>query len=155
MDIEGLREAVRGRVEALGAELVDLNLRRSGSRSILTVVADKASGITLDDCAEINKDLSRFFDAETGFDFTLGPYFLEVNSPGLDRPLKTARDFERVGEESVRVTLREADGRTRSVTGKIVSVKEEAIALKENGRKGQLIMIPLASIARAVREIRI
>ena len=106
--------AIRSEAELDGVELIEVQYRRAGNRSILTFVVDKAAGVTLDDCADVNKRIGNYLDRETEGDpaspagrgpagFLQGSYFLEVNSPGLDRPLRTPKDFERVKGQSVRV----------------------------------------------------
>ena len=106
LEIENRREAIKSEIEKLGAELVDISFRRSSGRSALVITADKPSGITLDDCARINRALSEYFDALSNEGrFLSTPYYLEVNSPGLDRPLKTENDFRGVTGHRVRVAF--------------------------------------------------
>ena len=158
VEIENRLEDVRNQIEALGAELVDLSVKRSRGRNILTILADKAGGITLEDCAEINHRLSLFFDeitkngSEEGT-FLKSSYTLEVSSPGLDRPLKTEKDFTRVIGQEVRAVSAAESGKTRVTVGRLVSVNAAGIQLK-NSTDSTLISLPLGSIVKAVREIR-
>src|SRR3990167_9523060 len=88
---------VRGLTEPLlaeqGVELVELMYRREGRGMVLRFLVHTPGGITLDRCAALNRALSDRLDAGGFLD---EPYLLEVASPGLDRPLSTRRDFERV-----------------------------------------------------------
>jgi ribosome maturation factor RimP len=84
-----------------GAELVDLAVKR-GRTQLVRLVADREGGIDLDTCARVSNELSRMLDAD---DPIAGRYTLEVTSPGLDRPLRTAADFRRVVGRKVRIVL--------------------------------------------------
>lgn len=107
-DIEKNMDAIRAEIEKSGAELVDIAFRRIGNRHVLTITADKQGGITLDECAGINQRLSRYFDEKEreGGETLQGAYDLEVVSPGLDRALKTERDFLRAVGDTVMITIR-------------------------------------------------
>jgi ribosome maturation factor RimP len=100
-----LEERVRSLVEPVlarhGVELVALELRRGRTR-LLRVVADREGGIDLDTCARVSEELSRVLDAD---DPIAGTYTLEVSSPGLDRPMRTAAEFRRALGRRVRVVL--------------------------------------------------
>src|SRR5512136_2488935 len=78
--------------DALGLELVEVEYRQEGGRMVLRIYVDRVGGVTLDDCAKVSRELDDILDAE---DFIRGKYTLEVSSPGLNRQLKKASDFER------------------------------------------------------------
>jgi ribosome maturation factor RimP len=100
-----LTERVRSLAEPVlarhGAELVELAVKR-GRTQLVRVVADREGGIDLDTCARVSEELSRMLDAD---DPIGGRYTLEVTSPGLDRPLRTARDLRRALGQKVRIVL--------------------------------------------------
>ncbi|MBI2095305.1 MAG: ribosome maturation factor RimP [Candidatus Omnitrophica bacterium] len=154
VELENKKEGIRLEVEKLGAELVDLDARRTSGRTVVTLVVDKPGGIALDDCARINAHLGLFLDgigeAEGGF-FN-APYLLEVSSPGLDRRLKTERDFQRVVGQALRVTYRLEDGRTVTSVLKLVSLDEDVLGF-ENPANGQRVSMKMPSVIKAVREI--
>lgn len=78
-------------------ELVDVEYVKEGGTWYLRAYIDKPGGITVDDCEIVNRALSDLLDEK---DFIEESYILEVSSPGLGRPLKKERDFERsLGEE--------------------------------------------------------
>ncbi len=78
-------------------ELVDVEYVKEGGTWYLRAYIDKPGGITVDDCEIVNRALSDLLDEK---DFIDESYILEVSSPGLGRPLKKERDFERsLGEE--------------------------------------------------------
>lgn len=87
-------DAVDAKIRELGYETVDVERRSEYGEMHLTIYVDKVpEGISLDDCERIHYEIEPILDA---LDPTGGkPYVLEVSSPGLDRPFKTQRDYER------------------------------------------------------------
>ena len=84
-------------VEEYGFELVDVEYVKEGSNWYLRAFIDKPGGITINDLEGVSRKLSDLLDEE---DFISDAYILEVSSPGLGRPLKKDRDFDRsIGEE--------------------------------------------------------
>lgn len=86
-------------VEGLGYELVDVE-RAAGGLLRVTLDTPAEAGITVDDCERVSHQLTHLFAVEN-VDYER----LEVSSPGVDRPLKRARDFARFAGEEVRVQL--------------------------------------------------
>jgi ribosome maturation factor RimP len=85
-----------------GIELVELELAGSKRRRILRIYVDRPGGITVDECARANRIIGEVLDIEDPIE---GSYTLEVSSPGLDRDLKSDRDFHRSTGRKVRVIL--------------------------------------------------
>src|SRR5690554_4767223 len=79
-------------------ELVDIEFKKEGPHRYLRVYIDKPEGITLDDCQKISEQLSKELDKADPIEEN---YFLEISSPGLDRPLKKVSDFNRFKGENV------------------------------------------------------
>ncbi len=102
--LEKLNGPIQKVLEEERVELVEVNLFRQGRRLLLRLLVDQPGGVSLDDCARVNKRLGDLLDESN---LIQESYFLEVNSPGMDRPLKTARDFERVLGKIIRVHLTE------------------------------------------------
>lgn len=90
-------------IESRGFELVDVEYLKEGTNYYLRVYADKEGGITIDDCVEISRELSPMLDSYEGE--IKDPYILEVSSPGLLRPLKKDKDFERNIGKMVEIKL--------------------------------------------------
>ncbi len=86
----------------LDLELVELVYRREQHGWVVRILIYAASGIGLDECARVSREVSTILDVE---DFIPHHFTLEVSSPGLDRPLKTPRDFERNLGARVKLTL--------------------------------------------------
>lgn len=96
-------------IEAAGLELVDVCVRPEGGRLVVRLLVDRPGGITLSECASLSREAGPHLDVA---DLFPGAYALEVSSPGIQRPLKSARDFERFRGERVLVRTRElVDGR--------------------------------------------
>jgi ribosome maturation factor RimP len=79
-------------VEKYKFELVDVEYLKEGSNWYLRVFIDKEGGITIDDCQLVSEEISDELDKA---DPIKQSYFLEVSSPGIDRPLKKEKDFEK------------------------------------------------------------
>ena len=94
-------------VEAKGFELVDVEWVKEGANWYLRAYIDKPGGIAVDDCEVISRALSDKLDEE---DYIEDSYILEVSSPGLGRPLKKDKDFQRsIGKEIEVRTFRAID----------------------------------------------
>ena len=152
-EIESRLEDIRREMEKLGLELFEVSVRRSG-RNVLTITADKVGGISLDDCSRLNSHLSRYFDESPGTgSFFNSPYYLEVNSPGLDRPLKSERDFLRVKGQSVRVAFRAENGAGLVRIGKVIDLQDGILKLELPGKEGSLA-IAFGTITKAGLDIK-
>ena len=83
--------------EELGYEIVDIEFQNGSQHDLLSIFIYKKEGIDLDDCTEMSRNLEKKLD---DLDILKNPYYLEISSPGLDRPLKTKDDYRRnVGKE--------------------------------------------------------
>ncbi|MGD8689784.1 MAG: ribosome maturation factor RimP [Gammaproteobacteria bacterium] len=130
-------------VKGMGYELVEVEFR-SGPDALLRIYIDGPDGqITLDDCELVSHQVSGLLDVE---DPIPGAYSLEVSSPGLDRPLRTAEHFRRfVGERAKIQLLQPREGRRR-FTGTLEGVRDEKVAINVDGQDFEL---PLANIEKA------
>ncbi len=136
-------KAVAPAIEALGLELWGVEYLRHGRRATLRIFIDCLSGVTIDDCERVSRQVSAILDVE---DPIAEEYTLEVSSPGIDRPLFTLPQFERFVGEEANVRLRiPLDGRRR-FRGVIARVMADRIALRVEG--GSIEMLH-ADIERA------
>lgn len=111
-------------------ELVDVEYVKEGSNFYLRAYIDKPGGITIDDCEKVSRALSDQLDST---DFIDDAYILEVSSPGLGRPLKKPRDFERSLGEEVDVRLYRAQNRQKEFTGILKSYSDQDVTLEIDG----------------------
>lgn len=118
-------------VMALGFELVGVEYIRSRS-PILRVYIDSENGITVDDCADVSRQISAVLDVE---DPITTAYNLEVSSPGMDRPLFNVEHYRRFIGEEISVALRIAVANRRNWKGTIKSIDDnEMVTLVINGK---------------------
>jgi ribosome maturation factor RimP len=124
----------------MGYELVDLQVSNRGG--LLRLFIDKPGGIGLEDCAAVSRQLTRVLEVE-GVEYDR----LEVSSPGLDRPLRKARDFARFAGQKADVRMRTADasGRRRFV-GVLRGENDGRVSLELDG---QTVALAIEDIDRA------
>lgn len=126
------------------AELVDISLSGSKHKPILRILVDKEGGITLDECTDINRQLSDILDK---YDIVKESFILlEVSSPGLDRPLREKKDFEKVIGKEINLYTKEPIEGENFFQAMLDSVGEDFISLKL--KDGQL-KIPYENIRNA------
>jgi ribosome maturation factor RimP len=147
--LEEVRPLVESKVAQLGFELFDLRFFGAGPRSIMRITIDKDGGISIADCELVSKEISALLD-EYRF-FGDKAYTLEVSSPGIDRPLKTERDFKRVIQKDVVIHLSEAVNGKKSVRGKVLDCKENNLVVEIDKVS---VSIPLINIISGKEEIR-
>jgi ribosome maturation factor RimP len=142
-------DAASSRIEALGLELVDVELVSENQSRILRLYIDKPGGIGLDDCELVSHLVDPIIDTE--LDLHAHDY-LEVSSPGLERPLKTDRDFQKYQGEWVEVTLYKAMDGQKKYHGFLAPCTPELISLTLSD--GSSRQFPREQVARARRMIR-
>ncbi|MFA5575844.1 MAG: ribosome maturation factor RimP [Tissierellaceae bacterium] len=118
--------------DELGYELVDLEYERDKSAYFLRIYIDKTGGVTLDDCQQMSQVLGDALDKE---DPISTPYYLEVSSPGLDRPLKNDRDLERNLGKEVEIRLYKPLDNHKQIFGILDRYDEEEIVLRLDNEK--------------------
>ncbi|MFW5648375.1 MAG: ribosome maturation factor RimP [Candidatus Alkaliphilus sp. MAG34] len=123
-------------------ELVDIEYRKEGPNWFLRLYIDKPGGITLDDCQKVSEQLGKKLDEE---DPIKGNYFLQVSSPGLDRPLKNEKDFMRCRGRMVEVKLYKALDGNKVIEGELVGLENNVIKL--NVANVGLVELPREKVA--------
>ncbi len=138
-------DLVREAVEGLGYEFVGMERVVEGSQPVVRLYIDSLGGINVRDCEIVSRKVSSLLDEQEGF--AEERYFLEVSSPGVERPLFSPRDFQRFLEHKVRMNLRGVAEKTVKRAGVLRHVTEDAVTLQlEDGTEA---IIPLADIGRA------
>ena len=139
-EIERLIEPV---LAEMGIELVDMEYRSGQGRRVLRIYADRPTGINLDDCAMVSREIGNLLDVK---DLLQQHYVLEVSSPGLNRPLKREKDFLRAIGQKVKVkTAVPLKGR-RNFSGVLQSFENGTLQLKLDDT---VILIPEESVNKA------
>lgn len=123
-------------------ELVDVEYIKEMGSFYLRVYIHKEGGVTLDDCQNMSEELSKVLDEK---DPITGAYYLEVSSPGLDRPLKTDKDLNRNLGKEIEVKLYKAFNNKKIYEGKLESFNDETISIIDENNN--LLSIPKESIS--------
>ena len=100
--LDNIKSEIEPILKHTGSELFDISLKRTSNGTVLALLVDTQKGISIDECAAINKQVSSIMEEK---DIIAGRYIVEVASPGLDRPLKLQRDFKKVIGEQVDIWL--------------------------------------------------
>ncbi|MGD8970257.1 MAG: ribosome maturation factor RimP [Desulfobacterales bacterium] len=129
--------------ESEGIELVFVEFHPETTGRVLRLFVDKPGGITLDDCAAVSRQLTDVLDVSLE---EVGPYSLEVSSPGPERPIGKVDDFNRFKGEKIKVqTSRPIDGR-KIFTGILVGFFDGRVNLTIDK---ETVAIPHTAIKRA------
>lgn len=113
-------------VEEHHFELVDVEYVKEGSNWYLRAYIDKEGGITVDDCEVVSRELGEILDRE---DYVEGAYILEVSSPGLGRPLKKEKDFQRSLGEKVEIKLYRPIQKQKEFLGILKAYDKDSVTL--------------------------
>ncbi|MBQ9002264.1 MAG: ribosome maturation factor RimP [Eggerthellaceae bacterium] len=140
---QSLLDALEPMAKAEGVELVTLEIVGAKKAPTIRVFIDTDKGVGFDELASAQSWINEIMDEIDPFP---GAYTLEVSSPGIDRPLRTAEHFARfTGERAVVKTTSPVDGRS-SFTGEIVSAGEASVSID---CEGTVFEIPFAQVKRA------
>jgi ribosome maturation factor RimP len=141
--IAKIEETIVPVIRSHGLDLVDLDLRGEGRRLVLRVFVDKAGGATIRDCERLSHEVGDVLEVS---DLLAEPHDLIVSSPGLDRVLRTDREFQWARGKRVRCWLRdEIAGRT-DVRGRLVEVGVDRLVVETDGGP---VEVPRQSLAKA------
>src|SRR5215470_11015447 len=138
-----LRAVALPPIEGAGYELVDLIWVREPAGWVLRILIDAPGGIGHADCERVSRELSAVLDVN---DVIPHAYTLEVSSPGLNRPLRTADHFRRFVGQKARVRLHQGLSGRRNFAGTIVSADAEHVTLDVDGTP---FTLPVADVDRA------
>lgn len=114
-------------------ELVEVEYKKEGGEWYLRIYIDKEGGITIDDCQDVSEELSELLDEADPIDSS---YIFEVSSPGIERPLKTERDYQKAMGKLIEVKLfAPTDEGKKVIEGTLSNYSEDNIELEQNGNK--------------------
>jgi len=131
MELQALLERV---IDQLGYELVDFEMSNRGK--LLRLFIDKPEGISLDDCVLVSNHVSHLLAVEHDIDYDR----LEVSSPGLDRVLKKAADFERFKNSRVKIKLRVPVDNRKNFIGVLQGLDNGDVLVERDGTTHRLAM---------------
>lgn len=140
--ISHVREIIEELIKDLEYELVDVEFKKEGSSKFLRIFLDKPGGITIDDCQTMSKAIGEELDKA---DPIKEAYYLEVSSPGLDRPLKNDKDFKRNLNKDVEIRLYEPLDGTKLIQGRFLEFDKDKLKIQYEDES--VIDIPRDKIA--------
>ena len=142
--VPGLEGLIKDFLSVQGIELVELDCNHEGGNLVLRLIVDKPEGgITIGECIKVNRRLGEMFEEK---EIIKENYVLEVNSPGLDRPLKTPADFSRCKGREVKFFLIEPINGKIEIDARISGVSEEGVeAITPQG----VCFIPFSKLNKA------
>lgn len=148
--IDKIKTIIEPVIQEEKAELVEIIFRKEAGRQILKLLVDNDKGIQLADCVRLNKKIGQVLDQA---DIIQKSYIIEVDSPGIDRPFKTKRDYERAIGRLVRVTLNEKILDKKEYIARLEEVSDAGV--KIDVEKKGIVDIPFEKIVRAREEVEL
>lgn len=133
--------------EERGYEIVEVAYKKATPHSLVSVFIYKEDGISLDDCDTMSRAIEEEFDKE---DIIEESYYLEVSSPGLDRPIKTQDDLRRNKGKLVEAKLFAPLDGNKLYEGVLASYTKDTVILDNEGKEVEL---PLKSISKMSQKI--
>ncbi|MDQ0972693.1 ribosome maturation factor RimP [Bacillus niacini] len=144
---EVVEELTQPILQELDLELVEIEFVKEGKNWFLRVYIDKENGVDIEDCGTVSERLSEKLDE---LDPITQNYFLEVSSPGAERPLKKAKDFEKAIGKNVFIKTYEPIDGEKGFEGKLLDYDGQTVKveIKIKTRK-KIIEIPFEKVASA------
>lgn len=128
---EAIEEWAVEAAEAHGFDLWDVEVVRHGRWTIRVFIdhpeAEPGEGINVDECAEVSRYIEAIMDAD---DRIPEVYVLEVSSPGVERPLKKSKHFDRVVGDDVQIVVREPVAGKNKVVGRLVDHRDGRLVVE-------------------------
>lgn len=145
--VQEIQEVLQPIADEMQIEIVEVEFKQ-GREPALTVYIDIEGGVDLNTCEVFHRAIDPVLDE---LDPTQGaPYTLNVSSPGLDRPLKTERDFQKVMGKKVEVKLFAPMQGKKFFEATLVGFDEHCVSIEENGNVIKLEKNKIAKINRAI-----
>lgn len=148
--LEAVEALILPLIEEAGLELYDVTLTAQRGRRVLRVAVDRpggsapGEGVQLADIVELNREISALLDLE---DPIAGRYRLDVESPGVERPLRRSWHFQRVVGQQIHVVLRDPVEERSAIDGSVAEVEETTLTIEM--KNGERLIVPMASIKKA------
>ena len=136
-------------IESLGYEVVEIEYVKKSDGMNLTFFIDKDEGVNIEDCELVSRAIDPVLEEVNPTNDA--PYILSVSSPGIDRPLKTERDFKRNLGKEISVTLfAKIDGK-KVFEGKLDEYDDETITITEKEKQIKLNRSQIAHIVPVIK----
>ena len=143
--LEQIRAIAERVAASRGLEIWDIQSRREASGHIVRVFIDRPGpaatpeeSVSIEDCEQVNRELSTILDVEDPLPYA---YTLEVSSPGLDRPLRDANDYQRFAGRLAKIVVSEPVDNQKAFEGRLRGLEDDNVMLEApNGRMHRLPM---------------
>ncbi len=136
-------------LDSLGLSLWDMEFQKHGPKWLLRIYIDReASGVTLNDCEAVSRDLGALLDVE---DIIPHSYTLEVSSPGLDRTLSKPEHFIRFSGNTVKIKTFQPFNGQKVFLGKLLGLAGETVQIELES--GDVVEIPVGNVAKASLQV--
>jgi ribosome maturation factor RimP len=143
--LEQIRAIAERVAASRGLEIWDIQSRREASGHVVRIFIDRPGpaatpeeSVSIEDCEQVNRELSTILDVEDPLPFA---YTLEVSSPGLDRPLRDAKDYQRFAGRLAKIVVSEPVDNQKAFEGRLRGLEENTVMLEApNGRMHRLPM---------------
>lgn len=126
--VDIVKDLLNPYLEENGYELFDIEYQKEGKDWFLRVYIDKEEGISIDDCEKVTRFLSPKLDEADPINKN---YFLEVSSPGIDRPLIQDSDYEKYKGEIIDIFLYKTIDSKKVISGELVGLEGDQIIIKD------------------------
>jgi ribosome maturation factor RimP len=153
--LERIRDIAVRVAASYGLLIDEVVMRREGGADVLRIVLDRPGpaatpedSVSIADCQRVSQEMGTILDVE---DVLPDSYTLEVSSPGLDRPLREAGDYERFAGRLAKIVTREPINRQTAFAGRLRGIDGDDVLFENEG--GKLIRLPFRAISRARLEV--
>jgi ribosome maturation factor RimP len=153
--LERIRAIAERVTASRGLEVWDLQSRRETYGHVVRVFIDRPGpaatpeeSVSIDDCEQVHREIGTILDVEDPLPFA---YTLEVSSPGLDRPLRNVRDYERFAGRLAKLVVKEAVDNQKAFEGRLRGMEHGDVLLE--AANGRMHRLPLDLIARGRLEV--
>ena len=142
-NLSAVTELVEPALEGMGYELVEVEYLCERGRWVLRLYIDQEKGITVDDCAAVSREMGDVLDSR---DLIPHGYVLEVSSPGLNRPLRKEKDFEKRIGQKIRVRMATPVQGRRNFVGTLTGFRDGTLSLDVDR---QSFSLPVSEVEKA------
>jgi ribosome maturation factor RimP len=149
--VDHIRHLLDPILASLGLMLWDLEFQRQGPQWLLRIYIDRESGVTLNDCESVSRDLSAALDVE---DIIAHAYSLEVSSPGLDRTLSKPEHFARFIGSTIKIKVFQPIDGQKVFRGKLLGISDTGMVRVEIAAE-KIMEFGISTITKANLEIEL
>ncbi len=132
---EKIKEVAEPIVKDNFMEIAEIEVNKAGNYYVKVVIDKQKGSVSIDDCANLSEQIALDLDVN---DVIPGRYFLEVSSPGTDRPLKKREDFLRFKGERVKIVLHQLVDNQAVFSGHIMEVTDDKVIIEQEGKNTEI-----------------